>query len=93
MIVHLTVQAHPNARQERIQLLEGGVVAVWVRARPVDGAANAAIERLLARALGLRPRQVAVSSGQTARRKTVSVEVEPAIDIWERLHAAEDRAG
>jgi uncharacterized protein YggU (UPF0235/DUF167 family) len=92
LIVQLDVLAHPHASRDRFQVLDGGTVAVWVRARPVGGAANAAIERLLARALGLRPRDVAVSGGQTSRRKTVSLELDSDIDLWERLRAAE-RAG
>jgi uncharacterized protein YggU (UPF0235/DUF167 family) len=91
VIVRLTVTAHPNARQDRVQLLEDGAVAVWVRARPIAGAANAAIESTLARALGLRPRQVAVTAGHTARRKTVSIEVEAETEVWARLRAAAQR--
>jgi uncharacterized protein YggU (UPF0235/DUF167 family) len=90
VIVQLAVLAHPRASRDRIQVLDDGTVAVWVRARPVDGAANAAIERLLARALKLRPRQVAISGGHTSRRKTVYLRVESDIDVRERLRAAVD---
>jgi uncharacterized protein YggU (UPF0235/DUF167 family) len=66
-IVRVAVIAHPGARQDRVELLEDGSLAVWVRARPIDGEANAAIERTLARALGLRSRQVVVVAGTATR--------------------------
>lgn len=44
-----------------------------VSAPPVDGAANAALEILLAKALGLPRSAVAVARGQTARVKQVEI--------------------
>src|SRR5437764_6124582 len=38
---------------------------VWVRARAIDGQANAAIELAIAGALGLRPRQVRIDRKST----------------------------
>ena len=45
-----------------------------VRAAPVEGEANAALEALLARALGLPKSAVTVARGATARLKQVAVE-------------------
>jgi uncharacterized protein YggU (UPF0235/DUF167 family) len=53
--MRVVVVAHPGARQERVELRADGALAVWVHARPSDGAANTAIERTLAGLLGLRP--------------------------------------
>ena len=44
-----------------------------VAAPPVDGAANAALVRLIARALGVPKSGVAVVAGQTARVKTIEI--------------------
>ena len=44
-----------------------------MRARPIEGAATAAAERVLAEALGLRPRQVRVVRGATSRDKLVEI--------------------
>ncbi len=45
-----------------------------VRAAPEDGKANAALEALLAKALGVAKSKVNVARGATARLKTVEVE-------------------
>jgi hypothetical protein len=48
--VRLAVEAHPNARLERIEL-SGSTLRVWVRSRPAEGRANAAIEHVWRRRL------------------------------------------
>ncbi|MCU0282270.1 MAG: DUF167 domain-containing protein [Candidatus Nanopelagicales bacterium] len=91
------IHVHPGARVD----LAGGavpsarpgqppVLVVRVRARPVEGAATAAAQRVLAEALGLRPRQVRVVRGATSRDKLVEVDEPPGdlADRWARLLAA-----
>jgi uncharacterized protein YggU (UPF0235/DUF167 family) len=45
-----------------------------VRAQPVEGAANAALEKLLAKILGVKAADVRVARGGASRLKTVEVE-------------------
>src|SRR5262249_23098951 len=45
-----------------------------VRAAPEDGKANAALEALLAKALGVAKSKVKVTRGATARLKTIEIE-------------------
>ncbi len=59
-------------------------LAVKVRVAPEDGAANQAVVRLVARAAGLAPRDVTLSSGHTARIKRLQLRGDPA-SIAERL--------
>ncbi len=61
-------------------------VKARVRAAPEKGAANAALEKLLAASLGLPRRSVSVVAGGTARLKTVRLSGD-AQDLAERLGA------
>lgn len=55
------------------------MLAVRVRAAPVEGEANAALETLIAKTLGVRRSAVTVARGGQSRLKAVAVEgVEPA---------------
>ena len=48
-----------------------------VSAPPADGAANAAIRKLVAKALGRPPGAVAIIRGETSREKTLRIEGDP----------------
>ena len=56
-----------------------------VTAPPIDGAANAAVARLLARALGVSPSSISVVKGRQAREKIVEVAGLGASEIRSRL--------
>jgi uncharacterized protein len=90
------IRVRPAARQDAV----GGRAAtsrpndepaleVRVRARPIDGAATTAAERVLAGALGLRPRQVRVVRGATSRDKLVEI-TDPPPDLPARWAALLD---
>lgn len=55
----------------------GRVLAVKVTAVPEKGKANAALEKLLAKALGVAPTRVQVVGGATSRNKDVLVRGDP----------------
>jgi uncharacterized protein len=74
----LSVRLTPRSDREVIdgiaQLADGkAVLQARVRAPPADGLANAALVRLIAAALGVRPRDVRLVAGETARLKRVKV--------------------
>ena len=52
---------------------------VRVRAVPEKGRANAAIEQVIARALGVPKSAVSVEKGETQRTKTVRISADPSI--------------
>jgi uncharacterized protein YggU (UPF0235/DUF167 family) len=64
------------------------VLRVRVSAPPVEGRANAALERLLAGALGVPKSAVRVVSGAHAREKLVAFEGLEQADVLRRLGAA-----
>ena len=74
----LSVRLTPRSDREAIdgitQLADGKVVLqARVRAPPSEGQANAALVRLIAATLGVRPRDVSLVAGETARLKRVKV--------------------
>jgi len=63
------------------------VLKVRVRAQPVDGAANAALLALLAKALAVPRRDVNLARGSQSRLKMVEIEGLSDEDVRERLSA------
>lgn len=69
----IAVKAVPGSRKDQIVGPLGDRLKIKVAAAPEDGKANAAICALLAKALGVREREVAIISGQTHPEKVVRV--------------------
>jgi uncharacterized protein YggU (UPF0235/DUF167 family) len=95
--LRLHVKLTPRAEADRIEGWsrdpEGrSVLAVRVRARPVEGEANAALETLLAKALGVRRSAVQVVRGGQSRVKAVEIEGAGAADL-ERAFGAPNPVG
>jgi uncharacterized protein (TIGR00251 family) len=68
------VRVQPRApRSEIVGWRADGALSVRVAAPPAEGQANAAVARLLAEALGLRPTAVTVEQGARGRDKLVKV--------------------
>jgi uncharacterized protein (TIGR00251 family) len=53
--------------------MEGGGLKIRLTAPPVDGAANEALVKFLARSLGVSKSQVEIVSGHTSREKIVRI--------------------
>ena len=74
VLVRLTPRAARDAIEGVARLSDGrDVLAARVRAVPERGAANAALEALLAEACGVPKRAVRVTGGTSGRLKTVAV--------------------
>jgi uncharacterized protein (TIGR00251 family) len=74
METRIRVRLTPRAGRDEIAGWQGELLRVRVAAPPVEGEANVALERLLARALGVPRRAVRVVAGARGREKTVAVE-------------------
>jgi hypothetical protein len=72
----LELSVRPSAGRARFGPVLGGRLKVEVKAPPEKGKANKELVRVLAKALGVAKRDVAVVRGATARHKTVRVEGE-----------------
>lgn len=89
--LRLRVRLTPRGGRDRIDGwagdADGGrVLKVRVAAPPVDGAANAAMVALLAKALGVSKSAVRIAAGGTSRTKMVEVDGDPA-ELAARLDA------
>jgi uncharacterized protein YggU (UPF0235/DUF167 family) len=71
--VRLTVDVKPASHRPGITRTGGGVV-VAVRARAIDGRANAAVIAAVAAWLGLPPSRVTIERGVQGRTKRLAVE-------------------
>jgi len=69
----LTVRLTPRASRDEVAGEREGVLLVRVTAPPVDGAANEALVRLLAKTLRVPKGAVRIVSGETSRTKIVEV--------------------
>ena len=74
----LSVRVTPKGGRDGIDGLAGladgrMVLKVRVRAAPSEGEANAAVGKLVAKALGIAPRHVSLEAGATARVKTLRI--------------------
>ena len=88
----LVVRLTPRAGQDRIDGWardEAGRAVLKARtaAAPVDGRANQALERLIARALGLPASAVALTGGAASRLKTLEISGADEAEVKKRLGA------
>jgi uncharacterized protein (TIGR00251 family) len=72
----LRVAVTPGGAKDALAGLAEDRLRVRLRAKAVEGRANAALTEFLAACLGLRSRQVAIVSGEKSRKKTIRVEAE-----------------
>ncbi len=80
--VALDIRVTPRASRASIEGIERradgrAVLKVRLCAAPVEGEANEALRRLMAKALGIAPRQVEIATGATARLKRLRIAGDP----------------
>lgn len=90
-MAQLPIKLQPGAAADRIDGWdvdpEGRrVLKVRVRARPVDGEANVALIKLLAKALGVPKSSLALARGGQSRLKMITVEGLDEAALAERLN-------
>ena len=73
-MARIAVRVQPRARRDEIGGERDGALLVRVTAPPVEGRANDAVRKLLAKRLGVAPGRVAVIRGASGRDKVVEIE-------------------
>jgi uncharacterized protein (TIGR00251 family) len=83
----LSVRLTPRADRDAIApaAAPGGTYAARVTAPPVDGQANAALVKMMAKALGVPKSRVSIVRGHSARDKVVRVDGVSPADAHKRL--------
>jgi uncharacterized protein (TIGR00251 family) len=80
--VVLDVRLTPRGGRDAVEGIEyladgRSVLKARVRAAPVEGEANEALQRLLAKELGIAPRHIEITAGTAARIKRLRIAGEP----------------
>ena len=73
-MLEVRVRLRPGAGADELRGFEDGVLQARVSAPPVDGRANKALCRLIAKRVGVAPSQVRILRGEKARLKRVRIE-------------------
>ena len=84
----LSIVVVPRAARSSIERLTDGAIQVRVAAAPANGAANAALLRLLAGVLDVPRSRLEIIGGASSRRKRISVSGLPPDELETRLQAA-----
>ena len=85
------VRLAPRGGRDAIEGWIGEELRVRVTSPPVEGAANKALVRLLAKALGIAPTRLAIVHGALGRSKVIDVEGLSDADVRARLAAFGDK--
>jgi uncharacterized protein (TIGR00251 family) len=89
-VADLRVRLTPRGGRDAVMgRREDGVLMVRVTAPPADGKANAALCKLLAKALRVPRTSVSIVRGETARDKLVRIDGLSAVDAHARLGTSE----
>ena len=69
----INLRVIPRARQNKIDVDENGVYRVHITAAPVDGAANAAVIKMMAEYFDIPKSQIKIVRGETSRDKIIEI--------------------
>lgn len=81
----MQVRVQPKASRNAVRFSEEGYCRVALTAPPVDGEANKALVKLLAKTLGIAKSAISIKSGEHARQKVLRLTDIPAESVLEKL--------
>lgn len=71
--MRVTIRVKPGAKKEAVGGTHGDALVVAVQAPPVEGKANEAVRKALAKAFGVRRQDVVIVAGEKGRDKVVEL--------------------
>jgi len=71
--LEIRLRVQPNASKDEFSGLQGDRLKLRVRAKPVEGEANEAVRRFLAKVAGVAKSQVEFLRGETSREKDIRI--------------------
>ena len=77
----VAIRLQPRSSRDQVLGERDGAIAIQLQAPPVDGEANAALLRFVARRLGVPPRDVTLVRGATSRSKWIAVQGRSAAQV------------
>jgi uncharacterized protein (TIGR00251 family) len=87
----IEVRLVPRASANEIVGMRNGMLLVRVTAPPVDGRANSALCRLLAKRTGVGVREVSVAGGLATRSKVILIHGKSTADVMRALGPLEEK--
>jgi uncharacterized protein (TIGR00251 family) len=69
----LSVRVQPRASHNELSTVSANAIKVRLTAPPVDGKANTALKKLLAKAFGVAPSTIELLSGESSRDKRLLI--------------------
>lgn len=79
------IKVRPGSQREAVEGERAGALVVRVKAKPVEGKANKAVRKLIAKRAGVPPSSVEIVRGEKSSRKLVAVEGMSAGELRGRL--------
>jgi len=83
--VAFSVRVAPRANRVRAMGVHDGALKLALTKPPVDGAANAALVKLLSKILGVAKGRVRIAHGERARTKHIVIETDAPKEVASRL--------
>ena len=67
------VLVKPNSKKGPLVVTSGTMLTVYLREKPIDGEANAALIKLLAKNFGVAKKRIAIKTGTRGRKKLIEI--------------------
>ncbi|MCX6812162.1 MAG: DUF167 domain-containing protein [Candidatus Berkelbacteria bacterium] len=70
----VNIKVVPSSKVDQVQSTIDGSLKVWLKAKPINGEANRALIKLLAKYYDVRQSMIKIISGESSKNKVVEVE-------------------